>query len=55
MFSVSRPVVGGDTFSPLAPVLGAELKTGYLYMSRISTVRGGRYDPINISRHVTIE
>ena len=35
------PVVGGDTFSPLAPILGPEKKVA---MSPSLTVRGGEYD-----------
>ena len=35
-----RPVVGGDTFSPLAPVLGPEQNT---WLSPSCTVRGGQY------------
>ena len=35
------PLVGGDTFSALAPILGPEKK---VVMSTSSTVHGGQYD-----------
>ena len=38
---LSRPVIGRDTFTPLAPVLGQRKK---LAMSPPSTVRGGQHD-----------
>ena len=38
---VRGPVVRGDTFSPLAPVLGSEF---FFWLSPSSTVHGGQYD-----------
>ena len=35
-------MVGGDTFSPLAPILGPVKKSGHVTLSFI--VRGGEYD-----------
>ena len=45
-----RPVVGGDTFSPLAPVLGPEEKN-WVHTSPSSTAHGGQH---NI-KYVTLE
>ena len=41
-YGTAKPVIGRDTFSALAPVLGPPQKTGY--MSPSSTVHGGQHD-----------
>ena len=45
-------MVGGETFSPLAPILGPEKKGA---MSTSSPVHGGQYDNIPNTWHVILE